>query len=55
MVTVIVLCAVMVGFIVAIIKSSGRAEAQYKDRMDNVMMSITLDIELFCLSFVMQR
>ena len=55
MITVAVLFAVMVGFIVAIIRSSGRAEARYKDRMDNVMMSSTLHIDLFCLSFVMQR
>jgi len=40
MVTVAVLFAVMVGFIVAAIRSSGRATAKYKERMDTVMVSL---------------
>ena len=40
MITVAVLFAVMVGFIVAIIKSSVRAETRYKERMDTVMVSL---------------
>lgn len=39
MITVAVLFAVMVGFIVAAIRSSGRSKAKYKERMDTVTVS----------------